>query len=394
MNLQRTRLNCVQIVAGLSIEAGGITYCVPALSNALAKAGNQVDVVTIDSQSWAQRETDLFQVHSAAPSLNGFMRQVAWSSALLQEIEAGAKAGKVLHTNGLWLVPNIYPSMMRQKYREAGVKLVHSPHGMLGLEALKISAAKKFPVWHLFQRRALERADCIHATADSEYEEVRLAGLSNPVAVIPNGIDLPSVDGVPSRLGRVKKQILSLGRIHPKKGLDRLIEAWAQLEPSLPDWSLRIVGNAELNHDVELKALAARLGLQRIAIDGPYYGQAKWQAYADADLFVLPTRNENFAITVAEALGSKLPVISTKGAPWSGLVTHKCGWWIDHGIEPMAAALLDATSATAEERHLMGERGRAWMEKDFSWDGIGKEMAAIYQWLQTGGAAPECVRLT
>ena len=392
MNFHGSRLDCVQIVAGLSIEAGGITYCVPALSNALAEAGNQVEIATIDSQSWAPQTTDQFQVHRAPPSSNGLMRQLAWSGALLKDIEAAAKAGKILHTNGLWLVPNIYPSMMRKKYRSAGVKLVHSPHGMLGLEALKISAAKKFPIWHLFQRHALEQADCIHATAESEYDEVRLAGLTNPVAIIPNGIDLPPLDEIPDRTGRVNKQILSLGRIHPKKGLDRLIQAWAQLEPSLPDWSLRIVGNAELNHDVELKALAGRLGVQRLDIDGPCYGQAKWQAYADADLFVLPTRNENFAITVAEALGSKLPVISTTGAPWSGLVTQKCGWWVDQGIDPMVAALLEATSATAEERDLMGARGRAWMEKDFSWKRIGVEMAAMYQWLQRGGTPPESVR--
>jgi glycosyltransferase involved in cell wall biosynthesis len=87
------------------------------------------------------------------------------------------------------------------------------------------------------------------------------------------------------------------------------------------------------------------------------------------------------------------PVISTKGAPWQGLEENACGWWIDHGVEPLAATLRTAMLLSDEERWAMGKRGRAWMKRDFSWESIAQEMEQVYLWLRDGGAPPDCVRL-
>lgn len=271
--------------------------------------------------------------------------------------------------------------------------LVHSPRGMLGQAALRISAWKKRPFWWLLQRSALAAADCIHATAASEYEEIRAAGLKNPVAIIPNGIDLPPLV---ASFPRTTPQgvVLSLGRIHPKKGLDRLVRAWARIENDFPSWRLRIVGPAELGHDEELVALARSLGLERVDVEGPIYDPAgKLTVYRNADLFVLPTLNENFAMTVAEALSAEVPVISTKGAPWAALETEGCGWWVDHGVEPLVSALRTAMSMSPEARRAMGCRGRAWMARDFGWDRIALDMLEVYRWLEAGGRLPTTVRL-
>jgi glycosyltransferase involved in cell wall biosynthesis len=264
---------------------------------------------------------------------------------------------------------------------------------MLGGAALRISAWKKRPFWWLAQRWALQAADCLHATASSEYAEIRAAGLKNPVAVIPNGIDVPEPATMPARGAAGHGIVLSLGRIHPKKGLDRLVRAWALIEPELPTWRLRIVGPAEVGHDKELAALARTLGLERVSIEGPLYGAEKLRAYRDAELFVLPTRNENFALTVAEALAAEVPVISTRGAPWAGLDTERCGWWIDHGVAPLAAALRHAMTIGCAERRAMGARGRAWMARDFGWDRIAGDMLRVYSWLKFGGEPPRSVRL-
>src|SRR5262249_10933006 len=147
------------------------------------------------------------------------------------------------------------------------------------------------------------------------------------------------------------------GRIHPKKGLDHLIRAWAKVETGYDHWRLRIVGPAELGHDAELRTLAENLKLSRVSIEPAIYGDRKYAAFREADIFVLPTLNENFAMTVAEALAAGTPVISTKGAPWAGLEVNRCGWWIDHGIEPLAAALNDAMTLPREELRAMGARG-------------------------------------
>ena len=382
-------LTCVQIIASLAPEGGGPSYTVPALSDAIAAQDAQVTIRTLASARSSIPGGCRCETHRRSPTIFG--RLLGASPTLHEALRADAREGAILHTNGLWLMPNIYPAHIKKRLG-ANVRVVHSPHGMLGSAALKISGWKKRPFWWLLQRSALEAADCLHATAMSEYEEIRAAGLRNPVAVIPNGIDLPNLNPLPARIDSART-VLSLGRIHPKKGLDRLIRAWAMIESDFVDWSLRIVGPPEVNHDQELRTLALELGAQRIAVENPVYGSAKLKVYRSADLFVLPTFNENFAISVAEALAAQVPVISTKGAPWAGLETERCGWWIDHGVEPLAAALRRAMTVAPEERRAMGARGRAWMARDFGWDRIAKDMVEVYQWLNAGGSPPPAVRL-
>jgi glycosyltransferase involved in cell wall biosynthesis len=186
--------------------------------------------------------------------------------------------------------------------------------------------------------------------------------------------------------------VLSLSRIHPKKGLERLLRAWAIVEAGHPGWRLQIAGPAEDRYDVQLRALASSLGLARVSIEGPIYGDAKLAAYRRADLFVLPTLNENFAMTVAEALAAGIPVIATKGAPWRGLDSEGCGWWIDHGVDPLAAALSDAMVLPRETLKTMGGKGRAWMARDFSWARVADDMRAMYRWLARDGDRPASVR--
>ncbi|HET9160283.1 MAG TPA: glycosyltransferase, partial [Caulobacteraceae bacterium] len=108
---------------------------------------------------------------------------------------------------------------------------------------------------------------------------------------------------------------------------------------------------------------------------------------------VLPTLNENFALTVAEALASGLPVVVTKGAPWSDVEVQGCGWWVDVGAEPLTEGLRAAMSLTDERLRAMGEAGRAWMARDFSWAHIAREMLAVYRWLSGEGERPACVKL-
>jgi glycosyltransferase involved in cell wall biosynthesis len=242
------------------------------------------------------------------------------------------------------------------------------------------------------QRDALAEVDCLHATALSEYHEIRAAGLRAPVAVIPNGIDLPEITPL-RHIDTRERVVLFVGRIHPKKGLDPLVRAWKQVSPLFPQWQLRILGPAERGHDDALRSLAKLLSADRIEIGGPVYNSAKLDAYRKADLFVLPTLNENFGTTVAEALAAEVPVITTKGAPWPGLETERCGWWIDHGVEPLARALGIGMSLPATERNAMGRRGRAWMAREFSWERVAREMLSVYAWLARSSEMPSIVRL-
>jgi glycosyltransferase involved in cell wall biosynthesis len=385
---------CRHVITSIGSKSGGPSYSVPALAGALKPFVAQVSIATLESEPGFQRDledpihVDYFMGSRIPPKSN-----LCWSTGLNKYIGTAIKSGDIIHNHGLWLFPNFYAAWHLKKHPLTTSKIVHSPRGMLGREARRISAWKKEPVWWLWQKDALKAAHCLHATAESEYDEIRQAGLNNPVAIIPNGIDIPDLPSA-NREDRNQKTILSLGRIHPKKGLDRLVRAWAMLEGRFPNWSLRLIGSAEVGHDLELVALGKQLNLRRFNVQAAAYGDAKWQAYQSADLFVLPTLNENFGITVAEALACELPVISTKGAPWQGLEKEGCGWWIDHGVEPLAATLVEAMELDEAARANMGRRGKSWMGRDFGWPAIGEEMANVYRWLQHGGPVPASVRLT
>jgi glycosyltransferase involved in cell wall biosynthesis len=244
----------------------------------------------------------------------------------------------------------------------------------------------KKPFWSILQRPAVQSATCFHATAESEYEDIRRLGFCQPVAVIPNGVDIPPPM---VKSSAVPRTVMFLGRIHPKKGLDMLLRAWGAVHSRHPDWRLQIVGDDEAYHGSsgyldELKRLAVRLGLERLEFSGALYGMAKWQAYADADVFVLPTHSENFGMSVAEALASGTPALVSKGAPWSDLDQRRAGRWIDIGIDPLAAGLDSLMRQSQLELRIMGLNGRAWMTDAYSWRTIGRQMSELYQWLARG----------
>jgi glycosyltransferase involved in cell wall biosynthesis len=261
---------------------------------------------------------------------------------------------------------------------------------MLGQAALAYSAGQKRIFWRLAQAEAIRAVTCFHATSYAELVDIRAYGLTAPVAIIPNGIDVPDATLTQLR----KKEVLYLGRIHPKKGIDRLLHAWALMCRDHPDWRLRIVGPSEEGHVEELQRLCFSLSLgDRVCFDGPAYGDEKYAAYKRASVFVLPTRNENFGMVVAEALAQGTPVISTIGAPWEGLVSERCGWWVGHGPEPMAEALQDALRRSTKELEEMGTRGRDWMQRDFGWREIAERTSELYAWCRGQADRPEFVHL-
>jgi glycosyltransferase involved in cell wall biosynthesis len=380
------------VVASVDDMAAGPSVSVPALVRALAAQGANVKLHAISGWRGAGlRPDDLgVEVRRHALDRSPLGRILGASRSMRNAVLEEGRRIDVLHSHGLWLAPNAYPASAARQ-RGARAKLVISPRGMLGAEALAFSSWKKKAAWAVFQRHAAQTAHCFHATAESELGDIRAAGLSQPVAVIRNGVHVPSA-ACERSIAYETRTVLSLGRIHPKKGLDRLVHAWKSVEASQANWRLRIVGPAENGHDVELRKIVANLGLARVSIEGPVFGQEQAKAYAEAHLFALPSLNENFAMTVAEALAWQLPVISTKGAPWGKLETNGCGWWIDQGPEAMANALLKAMRLPPEELCAMGVRGRAWMIRDFSWKRVGTDMLAVYRWLSRGGPPPETIR--
>lgn len=380
-------------IAGLQPEHGGPSHSVPALAEALSRAGTAVEIFTQDyGPTWkpplppaAELVTTNF-VDISSP----LARRLQWSPRFKQVLRARAQSSgaEIIHDTGLWLLTN---HAAAQVARTAQLPLIISPRGMLTEWSLQFKGWKKKLAWQLYQQRDVRSAQVLHATSTAEAEGFRALGLPQPIAVIPNGVAL--LDSPKSNVQSPKSEIrtlLFLSRIHPKKGLLDLVTAWGRIRPS--GWRMVIAGGDEGGHLQELKAEIGKLKLEKdFEFTGPVEGAAKWELYRNADLFVLPSHSENFGIVVAEALACGVPVIASQGTPWEDLVTHRCGWWPEIGSEPLAAALREALARTDEERREMGARGRELVQAKYGWPGMAAKMIEVYRWMIKLEPRPDCV---
>jgi glycosyltransferase involved in cell wall biosynthesis len=297
---------------------------------------------------------------------------------------------------------------------------------MLAPWSLRFRRFKKRLAWVLYQRRDLLSARVLHATSMDEAQVFRSLGFTQPIAVIPNGISKPPDHGttglrdhgttgpldytstgprdttttgpedkrttehgpvVPWSRGPV---VLFLSRIHPKKGLLDLVEAWAAVRPV--GWRVVVAGGDENGHRAEVERAVLDKGIaDRFEFVGEVADDKKWELYSQAGLFVLPSKAENFGLVIAEALTCGVPVITTRATPWAELQTHRCGWWVETGPAPLADALQQATRLTNAEREQMGRRGRALVEENYTWPAAAQKMLAVYQWMLGLEEKPLCV---
>jgi len=381
------RMRVIHVVPAIAEEASGPSYSVVRLCQSLIEAGEDLTLATLDWSPLSSRPAFVkaFPLGIGPRRLGRSPEMSRW---LMRETATGRV--DVVHSHGMWQMNAIYPA---RAVRGRKTRLVVSPRGAFSRWAMNHGSGLKRIFWPLLQRPALMQAACFHATAEAEYEEIRRLGFRQPVAIVPNGIDIPELT---RKEVRSFKTLLFLGRIDPVKGIDVMLNAWAKVMDRFTDWRLLIVGSdasygKQRGYLDQMKTLAARLNLERVEFAEPLYGESKWAAYRQAELFVLPTRSENFGITVAEALAAGTPAIVTKGAPWQGLSTRGAGWWIDFGVDALAECFGEAMAETPDRLASRGANGRDWMIREFSWHGIGIKMDRTYKWLVEGGQRPSWV---
>ena len=294
----------------------------------------------------------------------------AWQK-LLDEIHPD-----VVHVNCCWMPQSAWTQKWAHR---AGYRVVLSPHGMLEPWIMaRHYWTKKLPALLLYQKQAIVKADCLHATAEKEKQNLLKLGYNNCVTVVANGIDVEQID-LKTNWKR-KNQILFLSRIHVKKGIEFLLEAVAVLKDRLEGYTVRIAGEGEKEYIRQLQERAQQLGIaEMIDFCGGVYADRKWTLFHEADLFVLPTYSENFGIVVAEALACGTPVITTIGTPWEELNTRHCGWWTEIGTEPTILALKAFLDLSEEDLELMGHNGRRLVEARYSSCKVAECMMRLYK---------------
>lgn len=384
-------VSCILTLGGLAPETGGPAVTVPALCGALARLGATVELIAMDMAS-AKRSPWLDEVQPwRLTSVRGFAwptARVKWAPGFGRTVRRRCRAlgDVVLHDNGIWLPSN--HSVVRVA-RALGRPLVVSPRGMLFPWTRRHKALKKTLAWRLYQRRDLRSASVLHATSPEEFEALRALGLRQPVAVVPNAFELPPAISVVRSPGS-PRVVLFLSLLTPKKGLDTLLQVWLQLRPQ--GWKLIIAGPDEGGYGARLRrTLPVNAGGLGIEFVGPTWGEDKWRLFRAADVFVLPSRSENFGVAVAEALASGVPVITTRTTPWRAIEERRCGWWIEAGDAPLAAALREATTLSDRTRSQMGARGRQLIEQEYSPARAAGQMLQLYAWLLRRSPRPDFV---
>lgn len=391
-------MRACHVVASINRNIGGPAVTVPRLAAALAARGMEIRLATLDYPEHGPQTTAPGVTLTSLPTTARNRLGRGWSPAFHHALTTLARQQlDIIHNHGLWMFPNLYA---RQVALAARVPLVISPRGMVEQWSLGRSRWKKWLVWHAFEKTNLARAAMFHATSTEEAASIRALGLRQPIAMIPNGIEIPDADAAGDRALlerrfpelRGRRWLLFLSRLHPKKGVLELLRVWQRLHAQFPDWHLVLAGPDLDGYSATVRAAVGDLQLPEcVTLTGMLAGEMKDSAWAGAELFVLPTYSENFGVAVAEALAHGCPALTTRGAPWRGLTEQRCGWWIEMTEAELASALNIALQLPAEERRAMGAQGRDWMRRDFSWAGIAQQMEAAYAHLLGHGPRPDCV---
>lgn len=365
-----------------AVRYGGTIVSVHGLCKALAARGHEVHVYTtsVDGDSNSPVPPD------AAVDLDGVkvsyfpsprFRRLYWAPAMKRHLRRHIGEFDVVHTHAIYLWPLWTAARLAS---EAGVPYVVSPRGMLEKALIEEkSAIVKAGLIAFLERRTLEDAAAIHVTSAREWQEAAAFGFRlPPVHEIPNGVTFEHDDGAPSAaiaaIAGGPPFVLFLGRLSWKKGLDRLLPAFARVDGG----RLVIAGNDEEQYRPALEALVRQHGLgDRVVFTGGVGGADKTALLGNARALVLPSYSENFGNVVVEAMAAGCPVIVTPEVGLAPVVAGSgAGLVVNGGVGSLSTAITTMI-ADASRRAEMGQRGRAAARR-FAWSTVGEEMERLY----------------
>ena len=365
---------------------GGPPRSVLALCQALQRAGTEVEVVTTTANGGddlAAAQDVEFEGVRVTYLERILPRRYYRAAGARQMLRDKASAANLFHIHGCWNFLGWDSAAVARRYQRP---YVSTPRGMLSPWSMSHGhTALKRLSYAVFERPAQRHAYIQHATSAQERDELLQLGFGRPVRVIPNGVDIPGappvveVEAFRRRLGIHPGQrvVLTLGRLHPKKGLELLGEAMSLVTHDVPDCTLLVVGSGEAEYEQSLRrSLHARLQ-RRVIFAGELQGTDRDLAYAAANVFALVSAAENFGMVVAEAMAAPLPVVVSRVLPWPDLETWGAGRLVDRTPQSVAAGIRQYIASDAEAREA-GLRGQAIVRRQFGWDAVAAEMIRVY----------------
>jgi len=357
---------CCHIVGSLDRRHGGPSTSVLALARSLGQRNYQVELLATDRRTFNEIQEENLRVSIFYRNWPGRICPSGEMRTRLQHLQTD-----LIHHHGLWLRTLHYA---HEAAVEKKIPLVISPRGMMSEWSWNHHRRRKAFAERFIHPGAMEAAAGWHATSEGEAEEIRALGFTQPICVAPNGVTIPKDEETqayrdywyrrcPEANG--SRNALFYGRFHEKKRVIELIDLWLEMAPA--DWRLLIIGIPETYSVRQLERYVLRAsGTGRVKVmDGTHAPPP----YAIASLFLLPSRSENFGLTVAEAMASAVPVLVTDTTPWAEVHSRAAGWCVPW--ESFSKALKEAVT---ESIPLLAERGRSG--RDFVFQAYGWEAAA------------------
>lgn len=362
---------------------GGPIFSVYGLNNALAVLPNvSLKVLTTDSAGRGLENRLPADLHGLFTDYEViFAKRVAGASVsleLLRKLPSLLRSADIVHLTATYSFPTLPTLLFSRLFRKP---VVWSPRGAIQdaheWEGTRHKRLKRF--WELICNALVRPGKVVmHTTSERERIAIQKRLPRVRAVVIPNGVTPPMVQLSRDWLPQGRLRLIYLGRLSPKKGVENLLEAVELLK--YENVALTIYGTGEKEYVAKLQALAGRLGFAegQVAFAGHVEGAAKAEAFANADLCVVPSYTENFCMVVAEALAHGVPVIASRGTPWQAIEERECGLWVENAPHALAPAISKMRGMNLAD---MGARGREWMRHEYSWANLALDMLGVYRTL-------------
>ena len=266
-----------------------------------------------------------------------------------------------------------------------------TPRGMLYPQDIAKSSSKlkklMLKVWIL---KDFNHAACVHVTCKEEMMHCRNIGITSPMAIIPNPVEIE--EHQETKLDDVFR-VGYLGRISPRKNVEGLIYALNELRDEMENSELLIIGGGDDKYEKFLKEEVERLQLKNVRFSGFLSGKEKDQAIASCSMLAMPSEFENMGNVLMEGLIRGIPCLATKGAPWEDLETSHCGWWVEYKQDAITDAIRQAYNTPKKELLKMGENGKRLMKEKYSVESVASRLKQTYDWILGKGDKPDFVYL-
>ena len=384
-------MKILHIIPSIATVRGGPSIAVIAMVKSLRDIGIDAEIVTTNDNGNTLLDVplnDLIAYQSVpvrffarfSPSIHS-IREFAFSTSLTTWLWQHLQDYDLIHVHAIFSYPSTIAMAIA---RIQNVPYIISPHGLLCKWSLQQSQQKKKLYLDLIERKNLHRAELIHLTAKKEQKELELLGLDLSNLIQPLGLDMPNLlADARQHLHQIldipleRPIILFLSRLHPKKGLDYLIPALAQLSDQ--NFAFVLAGNGSPAYEDELNRLIQDNNLSdRTYKLGFVSGEKKDICLQGADLYALTSHSENFGVAVLEALASGTPALVTTGVALSDLVKEQnLGWVVDLEIKAIASAIQEFLNNQTIGQEI-GDRARQFILESYTWDKIAIKMASVY----------------